>query len=383
MRILHITGGLGNLSGTTHILGALSEEQAKAGHQVSAWFCERPNEEPVVPNPSLVTTRCFPLTLPFANPGVSFPFGRAIQEGVRGFDVIHIHAVWNFPTITTMRAAHRAGVPYVVAPQGSLDPWALSFHKWRKSLYTRYVEKPYFDRAAAIQALTAKEADQVRAFGVPARIAIIPNGIRFAEFDREADVAGFRAKHGLGERKFVLYLSRLHPKKGLDLLAQSFASVIKHHPDLVLVIAGGDYGTGFEAAVRGFVKAAHIEDKTIFAGAVRGDEKRAAFKAAELFVLPSRSEGLPMAALEAMASGTPVVVSEHCNVPEVAEARAGIVISLDVDDLARGISRLLSDEQERKDCARAARDLAARKFEWSAIAEQTLKLYAELTSQRP
>jgi len=366
---------MANLSGTTHIVKAMAEEQAALGHDVSVWYCDRPGQPPVLPAAS-VKTREFPITLPLMNPGVSLPFARAIAGGVRAFDVVHIHAVWNFPTLTTMRAACRAGVPYVVAPQGSLEMWALRHHRMRKGLYARFVEKPWMDRAAAIQALTGKEAAQVREFGVRAPVEILPNGIRAEDFAQRADGAGFRARHGVpADAKVLLFLGRLNPKKGLEILAECFAKVAAQCPDAALVIAGADPGDGFGERVRGFVRDAGVADRTRIVGEVRGADKYAAFASADVFILPSWSEGLPMAALEAMAGGVPVVLTEHCNIPEAAESGAGRVVRLDAGELAAAVVELFQDDSLRRRCSANGCRLTTERFAWRAISARAVDMY--------
>lgn len=373
---------MANLSGTTHIVAALSEEHAALGHEVAVWYCDRPGQPPVLPGGG-VATREFPLTLPLRNPGVSIPFAKAIGPGVVGFDVVHIHAVWNFPTLTTMRAAAGRRVPFVVAPQGSLETWALRHHRMRKGLYARFVEKPWMDRAAAVQALTAKEAGQVREFGVKAPVEIVPNGIRTADFALPADGAGFRRKHGIApDAKLLLFLGRLNPKKGLEVLSQSFARIASECPGSVLVVAGGDSGDGFAARAREFMRAAGVADRALFVGEVRGEEKRVAFAAADVFILPSWSEGLPMAALEAMASGVPVVLTEHCNIPEAAEAGAGRVTRLDAVELADAVVALFSSDNLRRECGQRGRRLVAERFEWSMIARRLVGVYERAAEGR-
>ena len=147
-------------------MGPLAEEQARQGCDVSVYCVEKGGERPVLPDSTLVEGRCFGLSLPLNNPGVSLEFARAVNRHVRDFDVVHVHAIWNFPSWWAMRAAAAHGVPYMVAPQGSLDPWALEQNPAGKKLYGSITEIPLLRRATRIQALTTKESQQIRDFGL-------------------------------------------------------------------------------------------------------------------------------------------------------------------------------------------------------------------------
>ena len=221
-RILHVVRGLTNSSGTTHIVGPLAEEQARLGCEVEVMFVEKDGQQPVLPASELVRSTCLPLSLPLSNPGISWAFAQRLRRVIKSFDRVHVHAVWNFPTFWTMWMAVLARVPFMVAPQGSFEPWALQQNRFSKRLYGALTERRVYDHASRFQALTENEAAQIAAFGIKAPSAIIPNGV-----DAE-DFAGQRVP--LTEHldldpatRTLLFLSRLHPKKGVDVLLRGFA----------------------------------------------------------------------------------------------------------------------------------------------------------------
>ena len=181
IKVLHVVRGLPNSSGTSHIVKPLAEEQARQGADVSVWSCAMPNEVPVEIDPNLVRTRMFPISLPLYHPGVSWPFARAIWKNVVEYDFVHIHAVFNFPTLMTMAAATRRKVPFAVAPQGSFEPWALAWHGRRKAIYAKCLELPLMQRAAFLQALTLTEESQMRNLGLRGKVKILPNGLNLSE----------------------------------------------------------------------------------------------------------------------------------------------------------------------------------------------------------
>ena len=171
---------------------------------------------------------------------------------------------------------------------------------------------------------------------------VIPNGVNLEEFEPPPDPAIFRRQlPALGDRPYILFLSRLHYKKGLDFLADAFRIVAATRADVQLVVAGPDDGaqTEFERRIAG----AGLSDRVHVPGPIYGPEKLSAVAGAACFVLPSRQEGFSVAILEALACGTPAVVSEECHFPEVAEVEAGEVVPLDAVAVAAALNRVLAD----------------------------------------
>lgn len=382
MRILHVVRGLANSSGTTHIVGPLAEAQARQGHAVSVFYVEKPGRPAVTPDRTLVESQGFRMNLPTEHLGWSTAFARAVARKLRTVDAVHVHAIWNFPTWHTMRSAATAGVPYVVAPQGSLEEWALGRSRYAKVIYAALAEKPYFDRAAAIQALTTNEAEQCRRFGIRAPVRVLPNGIDLRSADRIASSSALRQELGLPpDSDLVLFLSRLVPKKGLDLLLPAFARILTTHPRAVLLIAGHDAGSGYRRILEQLITQGGIWNSVRVLGEVVGSRKFAVLRAADVFVLSSYSEGLPVAVLEAMACERPVVITPGCNLPDVAIEEAGWVVNAEVDALAAGLSAALLSEDERRRRGANGRRLVAARYTWDHIAHESISLYQSRPSR--
>jgi poly(glycerol-phosphate) alpha-glucosyltransferase len=381
MKVLHVVRGLTNSSGTTHIVVPLAEEQARQGAWVSVYYVAKAQETPVLPDPALVESRCFPQSLPGSNPGFSFPFARALQSNIASFDVVHMHAVWNFCTYWGMRMADEARVPYVVAPQGSFEPWALKQSAMKKRLLGPLTEVPLFNRAAALQALTETEAKQFRRYGLTAPAVVVPNGVELEKFNRRRLPLAERLDLAPGTAT-LLFMSRLHPTKGLDVLLSAFALVVGELPHVSLVIAGGDAGSGYAGEIKRLDAALGIGERCRFVGEVRGDAKLDMLAGADAFVLPSHSEGLPVAALEAMASALPVALSPACNLPEITAASAGLIAEPEPETLACAISGLFTDREAARAMGEAGRRLVASKFAWQRIATDTLQIYRDLMDNR-
>lgn len=377
MNILHVIRGLTNSSGTTHIVGPLAEEQARLGHRVSVYFVEKPPFEPITPNRELVEAKCFPVTMLRKHPGVSLPFARALDRNLRAFDIVHVHAIWNFPSFYAMRAAAAAGLPYMVAPQGSLEPWALAAGSAVRRAYVSRVEGPLIRRAPGMQALSATEARQFAHFGCRGNTFTIPNGVAPDWLDSERGDLAQDLGFSPGTQT-LLFLSRIHPKKGLDILLQAFAAFASEARDVQLVVAGDDSGSGYATEMKRLATALGIAARCRFIGEVSGTHKRRVLAGADAFALSSHSEGLPVAIMEAMASALPVLVTPGCNLPEVAERDAGRIVAAEVNAVTAGLRALFSDREAMRRQGANGRKLVADKFTWPAIARQTVAAYGAL-----
>jgi poly(glycerol-phosphate) alpha-glucosyltransferase len=378
LRVLHVVRGLANSSGVTHIVTPLAEEQAKQGLEVSLFYVRKAGQVAVEPDPGLVTSRRFDLTLPLNNPGISLELARALRREIGRFDLVHIHAVWNFPTYMAMRTASAASVPYVVSPQGSFEPWALRQNRIGKRAYGWAAEIPLLNRATHIQALTSNEVEQLRSYGITAPCAVMPNGVSTDWTHRKRIPLTIQLELSASQRT-LLFLSRLHPKKGTDILIRGFA--LANVPELTLVIAGHDANSGYSAELKRV--AAECGVRPAFMGELAGDQKFDVLVGADAFALPSHSEGLPIAVIEALAAGLPVAISPGCNLPEVAENGAGFVIPAEPAAVATAIRQLFGEDFDRSGMGRKGRALVEERFTWPKIAGQLITLYQELVPRRP
>lgn len=298
------------------------------------------------------------------------------------FDVVHVHELWHYPAFAACRAAREHGIPYVVSLHGGLGGPALRQKAARKWWYMKLVQRHILGSAAALHALTDVEAAQARRLGVTTRVAVIPNAVEAdlpAAID-QADAAAFRERFAqLDGRRVILFLGRLAERKGLDVLAASFIRVAGRFPDAALLVAGPNEGN-MQAETTRTLAAAGLDDRVVFAGTLQGPDKLAALTCADVFVLPSRSEGFSNAVLEAMAAGLPVVISEHCNFPEVADHGAGLVVGTDVNEVADAVCGLLGDDQRRVEAGRNGRRLVEERYCWPTIAQAFAELYESVAA---
>lgn len=377
MNILHIIRGMANSSGTTHIVGPLAKAQARLGHEVRLMTVEKLGEEPVLPDGGLVRSEVFPMSWKSRHYGYSRRFVGAMDSAMDWAEVVHIHAIWNYVSWYGMKAAHKRGIPYIVAPQGSLEDWALGRSRYAKALYARFFEKPLFDKATAMQALTAAEAEQCEAFGIQAPARILPNGVDLGGIDRVVGVRDLVEAYNLPEdSRVLLFLGRLFPKKGLDILLKGFAKVL---PDGVfLLIAGHDAGMGYRDEMEQLAKVLGISERVRFIGELRGEDKFRALRGADGFALTSYSEGLPVAVVEAMACGLPVLITPGCHYPEVDEVEAGWTVEANEAAVEKGVRKMFANSTEMRRRGANARALVERKFVWSRIAVDSVDIYKEM-----
>jgi glycosyltransferase involved in cell wall biosynthesis len=298
----------------------------------------------------------------------------AIRELVRGSDIVHLHGVWDPILFRTAEIARELGVPFVVRPAGMLDPWSLRQRGLKKRLAMALGYRRMLGGAAFIQALNVDERDMVRALRLKCPIEVVPNGT-FAEWiDSAPERGGFRERHpAIGDRPFVIFLSRLHHKKGLDHLAAAFRIVAERVPEAMLVVAGPDEGAqgAFVRQVRGM----NLADRVVMTGPLYAREKFEALVDATCFCLPSRQEGFSVAVIEALSLGTPVVISPACHFPEVDEAGAGATVELKAEAIAGALVRVLGDPGLRQRQSVAAVTLIRERYTWPRIVQACLAAY--------
>lgn len=300
-------------------------------------------------------------------------------------DVLHVHGIWMYPSVASLRWARRTNQPMVISPHGMLDVWAVRNSYWKKWLVGRLYEDRHLRRAGCLHALCESEAEAIRAYGLRDPICVLPNGVNLPD-----DFASARPTSGQWPdgAKVLLYLGRLHVKKGLIPLIEAWARVARNHPsarEWHLAIAGWDQG-GHEAELKALVSHLGIQDRVCFLGAQFGVEKEAVYRNASAFILPSVSEGLPMVVLEAWSHRLPVLITPQCNLPEGVRADAALAVEPISESIADGLGRLLDmSDAERATMGSNGRQLVETTFAWSQISAQMFAVYEWLVGggERP
>jgi glycosyltransferase involved in cell wall biosynthesis len=312
-----------------------------------------------------------------------------IARTLKKIDIVHVHSIWNPISLAAMSKAGKRKIPYIVLVNGMLDPWSLSQSDLKKKIAMKFGVRKLLNDAAFLQAGNTEEKECIAQVGLTSPIKIIPNGVDPKQFEQLPARGSFYTAHPeLNNQPYILFLSRLHFKKGLDYLAAAFAILSKSHFDLHLVVAGPDDGAraSFEADIRN----RQLQDRVHVIGPIFAQEKLSAFQDALCFCLPSRQEGFSVAVLEAMACATPVVISAACHFPELAEQGAGEVVQLDAPEIAAAIDGILIDPPKRQRMGGIAREMIFEHFTWPKISEQLIQAYgrslptnADNSPQRP
>ena len=324
-------------------------------------------------------------------------------------DLLYAATLWKYPSWAALQWAERTGKPMMVAPHGSLDAWALRNAAWKKMLAALLFKNRQLRKATCLRALCQSEVESFRAYGLKNPIAMIPNGVELPESRVES--RGSSAKGENGGKKKLLFLGRIHPKKGLANLIRAFArsrgSRVEGREPWQLVIAGWDQvgherelmelceELGLRSAVtdaeqrpgqlklkvegeRRALDARHssLDSAVLFFGAAFGKDKEDLLCSADAFILPSLSEGLPMSVLEAWAYGLPVVMTPECNLPEGFIADAAIRIETSAESIAEGLRTLFSmKDSDLISMGQRGRALVTERFTWQAVAERMKQAY--------
>ncbi|HRX63315.1 MAG TPA: glycosyltransferase [Candidatus Competibacter sp.] len=302
------------------------------------------------------------------------PMWEALRREIGGIDRVHLHSVFLWPTWAAARAARAAGVPYVLSPRGMLvQDLIRRKSRWLKTAWIALIERRNLERAAAIHVTSVTEADDLRPFGfhLPP-VIVVPNGIEPPESVTGRPVSA-AVESIVAHQPLILFLSRIHWKKGLDRLIPALAEI----PVARLAIVGNDEEDYLPELQQ--LAAAHevAERITFLPRSVGGADKEALFTAAKVFVLPSYSENFGNVVLEALARGCPALVTPKVGAAEVVRASGGgVVVEGDPKALARAISALIENPLRLEIGQRGQRHIAAH-FTWNGIAERMEILYQD------
>jgi glycosyltransferase involved in cell wall biosynthesis len=315
---------------------------------------------------------------------MEFLFARQARKEIRrivsDFDFVHIHSVWDSICRAALSVVAQSRVPWAVLSNGMLDPWSLAQKSLKKKIALALGMKSLLNRADFIHVGNETEESSIRMLGLTCPVEIIPNGIYPEEFNGLQQGGFFAAHPELKGQPYILFLGRLHHKKGLDFLADAFERVARKRPDVRLVVVGPDNGARepFEKAIA----QKSLSNRVHVIGPLFGRERFSAFRDAACFCLPSRQEGFSVAILEAMACGTPVVISEACNFPEVQTSGAGFVVPLEAGSIADAMDRIVSNPAFGLETGAKGRALVNARFVWPVIASAAIAAYEKAQNRR-
>ena len=299
------------------------------------------------------------------------------------YDLVHTNAIFSYPVLPAYWACQYHHVPYIITPHGMLEPWALAYKAGKKRFYFALLEKPALQRANALHMLASSEAQRMERLKLTTPLVIIPNGIHRHDFEPLADPELFYQQFPDTRGKtLIIFLGRIDPKKGLDLLAPAFAQARQQFPNAHLVIAGPD-NTNFLPTAKQYFAQANCLAAVTFTGMLTGPLKYAALAAASIYTAPSYSEGFSMSVLEGMASGLPCIITTGCNFPEAAAAQVAHVVEIETGAIAQALNHCLSHPAEANAMGAAAREFIFANYTWNRIATQLTDIYSSILNQQP
>lgn len=371
MKVLHVIPSVSERSGgpaaaIVPMCRALQEQGievflATTSHGLTQIFTEEETDYKGVP------ARFFPVQA-----GASFKYSRPLatwlKTSVQDFDLVHIHAVFNHASVAAANACRKAGVPYVVRPLGTLDPWSMKQKAGRKKFFWSLVGKRMLCGSAAVHYTAAGEKTATEeSLGIN-HGRVIALGVEMNGLPQTKKAADYFP--ALVGRPYVLLLSRLDPKKNVESLIDAFKSL--KNDTWRLVIAGD----GSRDYVSSLKKRAANSEKIIFTGWVEGAQKETLLCDAALFALPSHHENFGLSVVEAMARGVPVLVSPHVNLAhEIEAANAGWIVEL--AQLKNGLAAALENETERARRGTAACQFS-QQYSWQKTATDLIDLYRQI-----
>jgi glycosyltransferase involved in cell wall biosynthesis len=285
-------------------------------------------------------------------------------------DVIHDNGIWLPYNHALASHSRRTGVPRLVSLRGMLEPWSMRHRAWKKQIAWTLYQRRDLATADHLHATADQEAENLKPFGFSVPVTVIPNGIDIPAHGRDWPTAE-------GQTRKALFLSRIHPKKGLPLLIEAWARIAPS--GWVLDIAGPDEN-GHQAEVQRMIDARGLSDVVSFVGPLHGRQKDAAYQSADLFVLPTYSENFGMAVAEALAHGVPVLTTTGAPWAALKTHRCGWWVEPTEEGVTEGLREALSTPATTLAAMGVSgRQFASASFSWDSVARDFVVLYEQIT----
>jgi glycosyltransferase involved in cell wall biosynthesis len=391
MKILKVTGGYPPAfaqGGTATAAHSLMKALKRQGADVAVLTLNINGKERLEPSNGFVDYEGIPVwycrgaMLPV--PYYSQEFSKVLSEQIKDNDIVLLDSNWTGYGIWAGKICRGNKKPYIIYSHGCLDPSRLKISRFKKNLWWRFFDASLYNNANAVIALTKAEVDHLRNKDVRTPITVIPNGVEQDPDKEKACVEKLtEIRPELAPGQYFLFLGRLDPIKGIDLLMKAYASLFHQIQDPLprLVIAGPSH-KDYMDQLRTLQKDLRLGDKVLFTGLVRGTGKWSLLKYAKAFILPSLGEGLPMTALEALSIGTPVILSKSCYLPEVSEWTAGLEVEPRVDSIEEALKWIIENPEEHKKMAQKGIEMVEKVFTWEKVAQKTLDICRRVLKER-
>ncbi len=320
---------------------------------------------------------------PFKRYNYAYGISKAIKEMIQDYDIAHISSVFSYTTFAACSICRKSNTPYILNPFGALDKDMLNLRSALiKKAYIKFIEKKNIEAAAFIHVASDYEKNRLKELGFKNRIEVIPPGLNLLEYNRQDDILRIRYPELKG-KKIVLYLGRIHPKKGIGMLLEAFRKVIAQRDDVYLVIAGPVNNAYAKKMISLVNKESILKRRVIFTGILLGAGKTGAFFASDIFILPSYGENFGIAALEALACGLPVLLTKETGLSsDLKESGAGLIFKREVSDISKNIERLISNPDLREAMSSRGRELVRKRFDLEVTVDRMVSLYESIAKRR-
>ncbi len=268
-----------------------------------------------------------------------------LRGNANNCDLVQVHTIWGFLQIETPGILNKLGVPYVMWPHGSLDPFDLRKKRHLKKIIGPIIIRKVLERSAAVICTTKLEADLLEKYGAKCRTKVLPLSVNPSKGHGNREE--FRNKYGISSSDFVLlFLSLICYKKGINLLILAVKNIANKYSNIKLVIAGSDLN-GYERQVKEWIKKYQVEDRVIMTGFLSGQDKINAFAGSDCFVLPSMNENFGIAVVESLSNGLPVLISNNVYIwKEIIQSNSGWVCEYSHNSLMKQIMNILGNPKD-------------------------------------
>lgn len=299
-----------------------------------------------------------------------------LRKNIRNYDLVHVHAIFSYPATAAMAIARRQGVPYIVRPLGQLCEWSLQQSALKKQVYLKLIERANLEGSQGLHLTSRPEQQEVEKLQLTCSTFVVPHGLNFA---LPISNARQRLREWLNlpeNETIILFLSRIHPKKGLDYLISALGR-LRAYPFTFVLAGSGD--PDYEAEVRSLLKASEINTRTILPGFVQGETKELLLQGADLYALTSHSENFGVAVLEALAAGLPVVVTPGVALAkEIGRHQLGYVSDLNENAIFSALETCLKAPAAAIKISQRAQKFTLEKYTWQKNADNLISIYTAL-----
>ena len=294
------------------------------------------------------------------------------------YDLLHIYGIWEFFSYVAYKWHKETNKPYIISTQGMLEPWAFDNSKIKKRLMYHLLDKKYLLNASSIIVSSSNETQHLRKLGIHTPVKLVPNGVDITErtyYYPEKWIKDFGDK-----KKILLFMGRIHPKKSIEELILAISEIKENLGEWRLVI----YGWGNEIYVNhilDLIKGHNLNNYIYFGGSVFDNEKFGILQHASAFILPSKSEGIPIAVREAWANNLPTLITEECNLSFAFQNNSAIKIRFNIDELKKDLkSFFIMDKTTLENIGKNAYKLARNEYNWNKISDMYIELYKSIVN---